>query len=389
MVGVGPFARTSSAPATPMPAPLVLEILDASGGSRQVRLEPDVRPLVIGSDASCELLLASPLVERKHAELFCDGEHWCLRDCNSSQGTYLDGNRLFVTAIRLEVGQRVRLGVGADAVQFVVIAGASSTQQGVDLRREVAGYVKQQKRERRKLRRWAIALPSAGMVAILSVWGLGALIVSHDQAERAAHPERFANEPNNEAVERLASIMAGEARPQDVDVKEIVAAASLGRSSKLVDKALDLVKPGSVMSAPPSLPIATSASPPTYRTPSAAAVDEGTLAALLDQQAMAEASKRGAFDAQIASQSETITLRRLRNLLDERGRLVQATSARALSKAESGRLSEIERRLRLLGIDADRISWQPGDELELLAKKIDPVVLERIRRQLVEAMSPR
>ncbi|MDK0698804.1 hypothetical protein P5E74_14295, partial [Clostridium perfringens] len=96
---------------------------------------------------------------------FCDGDFWCLRDRGSIGGTFIDENRLFVSAIRLEAGQRIRLGTGSAAVQLVVVDGAADERDELFVDEQVDAFVKTQKRSRRALpQRWKIAIPSVGVL---------------------------------------------------------------------------------------------------------------------------------------------------------------------------------------------------------------------------------
>lgn len=60
--------------------------------------------MIIGRNTECDLVLDSPLVSRRHAELV-DGE---LRDLGSSNGTFVEGRR--VEQVHLEPGQVVYIG---------------------------------------------------------------------------------------------------------------------------------------------------------------------------------------------------------------------------------------------------------------------------------------
>ena len=368
-----------------MPTALELQIVDSTKATPRVVLLPTVEadPILIGSDTSCGVKLEGLAVSPLHAELFCDDEFWCLRDRASASGTYLDGNRLFFTAIRLEVGQRIRLGTGDDAAQINVIAGAAQARDGFNLTVEVAGYVKAQRAERRRRLGWKIAVPSAGLMTLIAFWGISAWVVSRDQADRRAHPERYQFEGSNAATERLAAIMAGEARPEDVDVQEIIAAASFGRSSKLVDAALgtfrrdesDRVRPHGMRVQSERAAVSSEIT--------AKAVDEATLDALIAQRAIGDRAQQAAVETRVIKESRIVTLRRVQTLLEARAALsLQAVSASPRSAQAD--LKQIEERLSQLGIDLTQLQWQPGEDLEA---KIDAKALERLRVRLVDAMA--
>lgn len=63
---------------------------------------------VVGRDPSCSLVLDSPMISRRHAELVRSGEAYVIRDLGSANGTFLDGVR--VHEAPLQPGQEVYVG---------------------------------------------------------------------------------------------------------------------------------------------------------------------------------------------------------------------------------------------------------------------------------------
>lgn len=372
-----------------MPLPLELQIHDGPTPRRLVLQPADAsNPIRIGSDPSCELRFVAASVSPFHAELFHDGSYWCVRDCASLGGTYVDNDRLMITAIRLEIGQEIRIGLGEDAPRLEIMNGAADQRDDVDLAVEVSGFVKAQKKEWRRLKRWTIALPSAGLLVIFALWGGGFLIVASDKADRRAHPERYVNEQPNAGTDRLASIMSGEARPEDVDVKQIIADASFGRTSKIADMAIAAVRgaPGNLNSSGvPVQPMrTTSARASVSSGPTARAVDEASLAALIRERASGNGSNNASLDARLVEESQIITLRRIRALLEQRQQLSVGAAG---NTDRQTRIAALDQRLTDLGIDPAKLNWQPGDDLDALSRQIDVNALERIRQKLVAAMS--
>ncbi|MBN1451247.1 MAG: FHA domain-containing protein [Anaerolineales bacterium] len=65
--------------------------------------------IIIGRDPNVDLTFPSPAVSRRHARLTRDGEGYLLEDLGSSNGTYLNGDRL-VEQRKLKTGDQIRLG---------------------------------------------------------------------------------------------------------------------------------------------------------------------------------------------------------------------------------------------------------------------------------------
>lgn len=73
--------------------------LDWAGGTRE---------LLIGRHRSCDVVLSSDAVSRRHARIFFRDGGWIVQDLESTNGTRVNGVR--VGRCRLSPGDRVRLG---------------------------------------------------------------------------------------------------------------------------------------------------------------------------------------------------------------------------------------------------------------------------------------
>jgi hypothetical protein len=73
------------------------------------RLFEALCPFTIGRDRSCELVLADAEVSRKHARLESQGGVVFVRDLESSNGTFLNGQRL-TSAIETREGDAIDVG---------------------------------------------------------------------------------------------------------------------------------------------------------------------------------------------------------------------------------------------------------------------------------------
>ena len=76
------------------------------------------RPLQVGRDPRCEVVIPDPTVSRQHARLAVDGEELVVEDLGSSGGTYVNGVRVSRAELRrgdlVRLGQRVEFAVSAD-----------------------------------------------------------------------------------------------------------------------------------------------------------------------------------------------------------------------------------------------------------------------------------
>ncbi len=56
-------------------------------------------PVVIGRDVYNDIQLPDQRVSRRHTVLWAENGTWCARDLNSSNGTYVDGNRIGIALL--------------------------------------------------------------------------------------------------------------------------------------------------------------------------------------------------------------------------------------------------------------------------------------------------
>jgi hypothetical protein len=87
------------------PVKAVLRIVELG----RERLFEALCPLTIGRDKGCELVLADAEVSRKHARLETQGEVVFVRDLESSNGTFLNGQRL-TGAVETREGDAIDVG---------------------------------------------------------------------------------------------------------------------------------------------------------------------------------------------------------------------------------------------------------------------------------------
>lgn len=71
-----------------------------------------LRPPVttIGRGGENDIVVASTLVSRRHAQIAWDGAHYVLTDLGSTNGTFVDGRPVPPAGLRLRGGERLQLG---------------------------------------------------------------------------------------------------------------------------------------------------------------------------------------------------------------------------------------------------------------------------------------
>lgn len=118
------------------------------------------RPLVIGRDAGCDLVLADPEASRRHAEVTAwPGGHARIRDLDSRNGTFVNG-QVISNPIRLTGAEQILVGT---TIITVSIDGVS----------QAARPVGKSTIERRQLRRVALGSVLTAVVAV----GISAALV--------------------------------------------------------------------------------------------------------------------------------------------------------------------------------------------------------------------
>lgn len=103
--------QTAAPPAAPQQAPrqlphtLVVVQGPTSGRSYQL----GNAPVLMGRSPECTVPLDDDYASGRHARLFAQGSRWFLEDLGSTNGTYVNEQRL-TRAVALEVGQPFRVG---------------------------------------------------------------------------------------------------------------------------------------------------------------------------------------------------------------------------------------------------------------------------------------
>jgi pSer/pThr/pTyr-binding forkhead associated (FHA) protein len=98
--------RGKDGQATPKPQPTTLVVHPQQGKPRSVRLDAG---MVLGRAPECELRLDDTFISSQHARIFGKNGSWFVEDLGSTNGTYVNEQRLAAPAM-VQPGDRIRLG---------------------------------------------------------------------------------------------------------------------------------------------------------------------------------------------------------------------------------------------------------------------------------------
>jgi len=99
---------TTSDAARPAPPELSSVMVHGTDGSkpRTFRLAAS---MAIGRDPACEIRVDDTYASQQHARIFGKGGHWFVEDLGSTNGTFVNDQRLGAPA-QLQAGDRIRVG---------------------------------------------------------------------------------------------------------------------------------------------------------------------------------------------------------------------------------------------------------------------------------------
>ena len=76
---------------------------------RNIQLDADRNTWLIGRESSCDIVLNSSQISRRHAKLICENNQFYIEDCGSALGTFI-GNVKVSARENLSAGEVVRIG---------------------------------------------------------------------------------------------------------------------------------------------------------------------------------------------------------------------------------------------------------------------------------------
>ena len=98
-----------------------LIIRDRHGFERAL---PLIRPMVLGRQSTCDVVLPDSMISRQHIKIEMEGDAWFVEDQGSSHGTFLHGKP--ITKVKWDLGEPLRLADGAYVLEIAVLDQASS-----------------------------------------------------------------------------------------------------------------------------------------------------------------------------------------------------------------------------------------------------------------------
>lgn len=115
-----------------MAQPPLIVRFEADGQSRELRFHS---PFRIGRVEDCEVCIKNDYVSRQHAEVVLENGQWRVRDLNSSNGIFVDGQR--VETVPVEDAAEIRLGIYGPIVSFLV---EKPPPANADVKRNIEHY---------------------------------------------------------------------------------------------------------------------------------------------------------------------------------------------------------------------------------------------------------
>ncbi len=111
--------KQPQAPAVPPPAPAPAPVQPPSPvirrlivyyphGHQDVQLPPSTAPITLGRAPDNTIVINDPTVSSRHARLFLQGSWWYIQDLGSTNGTFVNNNR--ITQHPIQIGDQLRLG---------------------------------------------------------------------------------------------------------------------------------------------------------------------------------------------------------------------------------------------------------------------------------------
>ena len=74
--------------------------------------------VTIGRRKECDLCIPLMVASRRHCQLTCNGDSLKIHDLKSTNGTYVNGNRINTNEVELNAGDRIKIGPVTLAVQI-------------------------------------------------------------------------------------------------------------------------------------------------------------------------------------------------------------------------------------------------------------------------------
>ena len=105
---------------------LVLQSSSSSNIPAEYPLDRD--HIQIGHDSEAEFVILSPVISRKHAEIFKEGNLFNIRDIGSEYGTFVNGNRITDKPVALKANDVIAF---SPAIKYVYLEAEKNETQSV------------------------------------------------------------------------------------------------------------------------------------------------------------------------------------------------------------------------------------------------------------------
>lgn len=102
-----PKPRSASGPATSGTA---TTLVITSGPKAGLELPLGTEPMTIGRSSESGLVIRDDYTSSHHARLMLRGGTWTIQDLDSTNGTFLDGNRVTGSAVPIAIGTPIKVG---------------------------------------------------------------------------------------------------------------------------------------------------------------------------------------------------------------------------------------------------------------------------------------